>query len=83
MEQAELEQLRQQFDGEVRNRFPGAPIQRVEVLQYGDEPSVEPGSFGASRFCVNQMHACGMSFSGHIPFGCSRQSAAPVIDSEK
>jgi hypothetical protein len=43
MEQAELERLRQQFDGEVRNRFPGAPIQRVEVLQYGDEPSVEPG----------------------------------------
>jgi hypothetical protein len=43
MEQEELERLRQQFDGEVRNRFPGAPIQQVEVLQYGDEPSIEPG----------------------------------------
>jgi hypothetical protein len=43
MEQAELERLRQQFDTEVRNRFPDAPIQRVEVLQYGDEPTIEPG----------------------------------------
>jgi hypothetical protein len=43
MEQEELERLRQQFDGEVHSRFPGAPIQRVEVLQYGDEPSIEPG----------------------------------------
>src|SRR5215471_4596580 len=43
MEQAELERLRQQFDGEVRRRFAGAPIQRVVVLQYGDEPAIEPG----------------------------------------
>ena len=43
MEQAEIERLRQQFDSEVRTRFQGAPIERVDVLQYGDEPSVEPG----------------------------------------
>jgi hypothetical protein len=43
MEQAEVERLRQQFDDEVRRRFPDAPIQRVEVLQYGDDPEIEPG----------------------------------------
>jgi len=43
MEQADIDRLKQQFDSEVRTRFQGAPIERVEVLQYGDEPSVEPG----------------------------------------
>ena len=43
MEQAEVDRLRQQFDEEVRRRFPDAPIQRVEVLQYGDDPEIEPG----------------------------------------
>lgn len=43
MEQAEIDRLRQQFDDEVRRRFPDAPIERVEVLQYGDDPGIEPG----------------------------------------
>jgi hypothetical protein len=43
MEQAEVERLRQEFDAEVRRRFPDAPIQQVEVLQYGDDPEIEPG----------------------------------------
>jgi hypothetical protein len=43
MEQAELDSLRQKFDEEVRRRFPGAPIERTEVLQYGDDPEIEPG----------------------------------------
>jgi hypothetical protein len=43
MEQAELDHLRQQFSSEVHKRFPGAPLQRVEVLQYGDDPEIEPG----------------------------------------
>ena len=43
MEQAEIDQLRQEFDTEVRSRFPDAPIDRVEVLQYGDDPEIEPG----------------------------------------
>jgi len=43
MEQAELDNIREQFDGEVRRRFPDAPIARVEVLQYGDDPEIEPG----------------------------------------
>ena len=43
MEQAELTRIREQFDQKVHERFPGAPIERVEVLQYGDEPQIEPG----------------------------------------
>ena len=43
MEQAEIDRLNQEFDTEVRRRFPDAPIQRVEVLQYGDDPEIEPG----------------------------------------
>ncbi|HLH83709.1 MAG TPA: hypothetical protein VKV38_10630 [Trebonia sp.] len=43
MEQAGIERLRQEFDAEVRRRFAGAPIERVEVLQYGDDPEIEPG----------------------------------------
>jgi hypothetical protein len=43
MEQAEIDQLRQEFDAEVRRRFPDAPIDRVEVLQYGEDPEIEPG----------------------------------------
>jgi hypothetical protein len=43
MEQAELDRTRQQFAEEVRRRMPGAPIERTEVLQYGDDPEVEPG----------------------------------------
>jgi hypothetical protein len=43
MDQAELERISAQFDREVRTRFRGAPIERTEVLQYGDDPEVEPG----------------------------------------
>jgi hypothetical protein len=43
MDEAELERMRQQFDQLVSERLPGAPIERVEVLQYGDDPEIEPG----------------------------------------
>ncbi len=43
MEEAELDRIRQQFDQLVREQMPGAPIERVEVLQYGDDPEIEPG----------------------------------------
>ena len=43
MEQAEFERIRDQFVQLVNERFPDAPIGRVEVLQYGDDPEVEPG----------------------------------------
>jgi hypothetical protein len=43
MEQEALDRLVEQFGQLVRERFPGAPIDRVAVLQYGDDPEIEPG----------------------------------------
>jgi hypothetical protein len=42
MDRAAIGQLEQQIDEEVKKRFPGA-VQRVTVLQYGEEPVIEPG----------------------------------------
>jgi hypothetical protein len=43
MDQAAIERLEQQLGEEVDKRFPGSAVQRVKVLQYGDEPMIEPG----------------------------------------
>src|ERR1700733_4952182 len=43
MEVAEFERVRDRFVHVVHERFPDAPISRIEVLQYGDDPEVEPG----------------------------------------
>src|SRR6266581_2630587 len=43
MERAALDRLEEQFDRLVRERIPGAGVQRVAVLQYGDDPEIEPG----------------------------------------
>jgi len=44
MDQAELEELKKQFAKAVRTTFPAdAPIERTEVLAYGDDPEIEPG----------------------------------------
>ena len=47
---AAIERLEQQIGDEVNKRFPGA-VQRVTVLQYGDEPMIEPGEL-LVRFIV-------------------------------
>ena len=43
MENADFEGLRQKFEAEVRTRLDGAMIDKVELLQYGDIPEIEPG----------------------------------------
>jgi len=43
VDQAELDRIREQFGRAVRTRLPDVPIERVEVLQYGEDPEVEPG----------------------------------------
>jgi hypothetical protein len=43
VEQADLERARQSFEDAVRARVPGTAIDRVELLQYGDIPEIEPG----------------------------------------
>jgi len=47
MEEAEFERIRDQFVRDVGERFPDAPISRIEVLEYGDDPEVEPGQLMA------------------------------------
>jgi hypothetical protein len=47
VERAKLDLLQQKFDELVRQRLSGAPIERVEVLQYGDDPEIEPGELMA------------------------------------
>jgi hypothetical protein len=42
MDQAAIERLEQQIDAEAKKRFPGT-VQRAAVLQYGDDPMIEPG----------------------------------------
>jgi hypothetical protein len=43
VEQAEFERVRQKFEHEVRTRLAGAAIDTVELLRYGDAPTIEPG----------------------------------------
>ncbi len=43
MERAALERLQQMIDDEVKERFPEGAVRRVVLLQYGDDPVVEPG----------------------------------------
>jgi hypothetical protein len=43
MERAALDRLQQMIDGEVKERFPEGAVRRVVLLQYGDDPVVEPG----------------------------------------
>jgi hypothetical protein len=43
MERAALQLLQQMIDDEVKERFPEGAVRRVMLLQYGDDPVVEPG----------------------------------------
>ncbi len=52
MERAELDRLQEQFGQLVRERFPGAAIDRVAVLGYGDDPEIEPGQLLARVYLV-------------------------------
>jgi hypothetical protein len=43
MDSAELNHLQEQVAQLARTRFPGDAVQQVTLLQYGDDPEVEPG----------------------------------------
>ena len=43
MERAALDRLQQMIDREVKQRFPEGAVRQVLLLQYGDDPVVEPG----------------------------------------
>jgi hypothetical protein len=46
MERAQLDKAREKFEQELRTRLTGT-IEKVELLQYGDTPEVEPGEIVA------------------------------------
>jgi hypothetical protein len=43
MEQEALELIRQHLDENIKGRFPTGTVEQVTLLQYGDDPAVEPG----------------------------------------
>jgi hypothetical protein len=43
MERAALDHIRQKIEEELKKQFPGSAVERVAVLQYGDDPQIEPG----------------------------------------
>src|ERR1700759_5299697 len=43
MDQDEKERLERGTEEELNRRFGDGTVQKVEVLQYGDEPVIEPG----------------------------------------
>ena len=43
MEQAEVESARRRVQDAAREWFPGGAVQEVALMQYGDDPRVEPG----------------------------------------
>ena len=43
MDSAELNHLQEQVTQLARRRFPGPAVQQVTLLQYGDDPAIEPG----------------------------------------
>jgi hypothetical protein len=50
MEQAAIDHLRELIETEIKKRIPAGGIERVAVLQYGDDPVVEPGELAIRVF---------------------------------
>jgi hypothetical protein len=50
LDRAVLEQLQSRVDGQVKAHFPDGGVQRVALLQRGDDPWVEPGGLLARVF---------------------------------
>ena len=50
LDRAALDQLQTRLDEQVREHFPGGGVQRIALLQHGDDPSVEPGDLLARVF---------------------------------
>jgi hypothetical protein len=43
VERTELDQLERVVDHKIKARFPRDAVQRVAVLQHGDDPVIKPG----------------------------------------
>jgi hypothetical protein len=43
MDRVGLADIEREIDAEARERFPGGAVRQVVLLQYGDDPEIEPG----------------------------------------
>ena len=43
MDRDVLDTIEREIDQEVRARFPGTAVRQAVLLQYGDDPLIEPG----------------------------------------
>jgi len=43
MDRVGLGDIEREIDAEARERFPGGAVRQVVLLQYGDDPEIEPG----------------------------------------
>jgi len=50
VEQEALHLIQQRVDDEIRARIPDGGIERIAVLQYGDDPVIEPGELAIRIF---------------------------------
>ena len=50
LDRAVLDQLQTRLGEQVKAHFPGGGVQRIALLQHGDDPSVEPGDLLARVF---------------------------------
>ena len=50
LDRAALDQLQTRLDEQVKEHFPDGGVQRIALLQHGDDPSVEPGDLLARVF---------------------------------
>jgi hypothetical protein len=46
MDRDVLDVIEREIDQEARARFPGTAVRRAVLLQYGDDPEIEPGDLG-------------------------------------
>lgn len=50
MERAALDELQRKLEEQVKDHFPDDGVQRVALLQYGEDPLIEPGGLWARVF---------------------------------
>lgn len=43
MDRVGLDDIEREIDAEARERFPGGAVRQTVLLQYGDDPEIEPG----------------------------------------
>ena len=76
MDRIGLDEIEREIDAEARERFPGGAMRQVLLLQYGDDPEIEPGDLwvrvffkvaGVPRTAKDRRRACCSSLPGRPP----------------